>query len=292
MEKLERTKRIAAIHDISGFGKCSLTVALPVISATGVECACIPTALLSTHTGEFTGWTRRDLTDQMLPIARHWHSLGLRFDGVYSGYLASCEQERVLEEVYGLIADKDTLIVCDPAMADNGSYYAGFDDAMRDTFRRLCSRADVITPNITEAALLAGEDYRPAPHGRGYIERIFEGLAALGPRVIAVTGVHPGGGEIGTVVLERESGRRYSAMRPERGGVFYGTGDIFASAFAALLTRGAPVSAALEAASSLVADSIERTYLDGTPRRDGVAFELSLPAYMARVREVFGEHGA
>ena len=89
-------------------------------------------------------------------------------------------------------------------MADNGSYYAGFDDAMRDTFRRLCSRADVITPNITEAALLAGEDYRPAPHGRGYIERIFEGLAALGPRVIAVTGVHPGGGEIGTVVLERE----------------------------------------------------------------------------------------
>lgn len=281
-------KRIAAIHDISGFGKCSLTVALPVVSASGVECACIPTALLSTHTGEFTGWTFRDLTDQMLPIARHWHSLGLRFDGVYSGYLASSEQERVLEEVYGLIADEDTLIVCDPAMADNGSYYAGFDHSMRDTFRRLCSRADVITPNITEAALLSGEEYRPAPHSLEYIERIFEGLAALGPRIIAVTGVHPGGGEIGTVVLERESGRRHTAMRPERGGVFYGTGDIFASAFAALLTRGAPVGPALEAASALVADSIELTYRRGTPRRDGVAFEQALPAYMDRVRGIFG----
>ena len=201
MENIERVKRIAAIHDISGFGKCSLTVALPVVSATGVECSCIPTALLSTHTGEFTGWTRRDLTDQMLPIARHWHQLGIRFDGVYSGYLASPAQERVLEEVYGLIAGEGTLIVCDPAMADNGSYYTGFGHDMRDTFRRLCARADVITPNITEAALLAGEEYRPAPHSREYLERIFEGLAALGPRVIAVTGVDDGAGRIGTVVL-------------------------------------------------------------------------------------------
>ena len=290
MESLERVKRIAAVHDISGCGKCSLTVALPVVSATGVECSCIPTALLSTHTGEFTGWTRRDLTDQMLPIARHWHSLGIRFDGIYSGYLASTAQERVLEEVYDLIAGEDTLIVCDPAMADNGSYYAGFGHDMRDTFRRLCARADVITPNITEAALLSGEEYRPAPHSGEYIERIFEGLSALGPRIIAVTGVHTGAGEIGTVVLERESARRYSAMRPELGGVFYGTGDIFASAFAALLTRGAPVGTALELASSLVADSIEYTYRQGTPRRDGVAFELALPDYVRRVAETF-RHG-
>ena len=172
MENIERVKRIAAIHDISGFGKCSLTVALPVVSATGVECSCIPTALLSTHTGEFTGWTRRDLTDQMLPIARHWHQLGIRFDGVYSGYLASPAQERVLEEVYGLIAGEGTLIVCDPAMADNGSYYTGFGHDMRDTFRRLCAHSHVITPNITEAALLAGEEYRPAPHSRADGRRV------------------------------------------------------------------------------------------------------------------------
>ena len=289
MENIERVKRIAAIHDISGFGKCSLTVALPVVSATGVECSCIPTALLSTHTGEFTGWTRRDLTDQMLPIARHWHQLGIRFDGVYSGYLASPAQERVLEEVYGLIAGEGTLIVCDPAMADNGSYYTGFGHDMRDTFRRLCAHSHVITPNITEAALLAGEEYRPAPHSREYLEHIFEGLAALGPRVIAVTGVHDGAGRIGTVVLERETGRRYAAMREELGGVFYGTGDIFASAFAALLTRGACVEKSLELASALVAESIGYTYRQGTPRRDGVAFELALPNYVRRVGEAFGD---
>ena len=174
-------------------------------------------------------------------------------------------------------------------MADNGSYYAGFGHDLRDTFRRLCARADVITPNITEAALLAGEEYRPAPHSREYLERIFEGLAALGPRVIAVTGVHDGAGRIGTVVLERETGRRYAAMREELGGVFYGTGDIFASAFAALLTRGACVAKSLELASALVAESIGYTYRQGTPRRDGVAFELALPNYVRRVSEAFGD---
>lgn len=127
----------------------------------------------------------------------------------------------------------------------------------------------------------------PAPHSREYLERIFEGLAALGPRVIAVTGVRDGAGRIGTVVLERETGRRYAAMREELGGVFYGTGDIFASAFAALLTRGACVAKSLELASALVAESIGYTYRQGTPRRDGVAFELALPNYVRRVGEAF-----
>ena len=149
-------KRIAAIHDLSGLGKCSLTVALPVISATGVECACIPTAVLSTHTGEFTGWTFRDLSDDMLPIARHWQRIGARIDGVYSGYLASPEQVGLLAQTLDCIAAPDTLVVIDPVMADNGSYYSKIDDRMCAAFRRLLSRADVITPNVTEAALLAG----------------------------------------------------------------------------------------------------------------------------------------
>ena len=116
-------KRIAAIHDLSGLGKCSLTVALPVISATGVECACIPTAVLSTHTGEFTGWTFRDLSDDMLSIAHHWQRIGVRIDGVYSGYLASPEQAQLLAQTLDCIAAPDTLVVIDPVMADNGSYY-------------------------------------------------------------------------------------------------------------------------------------------------------------------------
>ena len=284
---MEKLKRIAAVNDVSGFGKCSLTVALPVVSATGVECACIPTALLSTHTGEFTGWTRRDLTDQMLPIARHWASLGIEFDGIYSGYLASPEQELVLEEVIGTIAGADTLVICDPAMADNGKYYAGFDDEMTAAFRRLCARADVVTPNVTEASLISGVEYMPAPHTRDYIERLFDGLEKHAGRYVAITGVHPADGVIGTVVRDRVTGEEKSAMSKALPGMFYGTGDIFASAFAALLVRGASIGDALDAASALVSESIERTYVRGTPRPYGVDFEGALPDYMRRVENIF-----
>ena len=115
-------KRIAAVHDLSGFGKCSLTVALPIVSASGVECACIPTALLSTHTGGFTDWTFCDLSQQIVPIAKHWNKVGVKFDGVYSGYLASPEQGALLEQAIDLIRNDNTLVIVDPAMADNGRY--------------------------------------------------------------------------------------------------------------------------------------------------------------------------
>ena len=134
---MRRAPEVAAIHDLSGLGKCSLTVALPVISATGVECACIPTAVLSTHTGEFTGWTFRDLSDDMLPIARHWQREGVRIDGIYSGYLASPEQAELLAQTIDCIAAPDTLVIVDPVMADNGIYYSQIDDRMCAAFRRL-----------------------------------------------------------------------------------------------------------------------------------------------------------
>ena len=138
--KLPRLKRIAAVHDLSGLGKCSLTVALPVISAAGVECACIPTALLSTHTGEFTGWTLRDLTDEMLPIARHWKRTGAQFDGVYTGYLANPAQAQTLEQVIDLISNPETTLIVDPVMADNGSYYSNMGEEMCAAFRHLIRR--------------------------------------------------------------------------------------------------------------------------------------------------------
>ncbi|HIS45597.1 MAG TPA: pyridoxamine kinase [Candidatus Scatomorpha merdigallinarum] len=287
IETYPKLKRIAAINDVSGFGKCSLTVALPVVSASGVECACIPTALLSTHTGEFTGWTRHDLTGQMMPIARHWASLGLEFDGIYSGYLASPEQALVVEEIIGTLAGPDTLVICDPAMADNGEYYSGFDTGMAQAFRRLCARADIITPNVTEAALLSGVEYSPAPHSRDYIARLFNGLERHAGRYVAITGVHPAEGVIGTVVRDRVTGEEHSAMSKAYPGMFYGTGDIFASALSALLVRGAGVGDALEAASSLVRESIERTFVRNTPRPYGVDFEGALPAYVRRVEAIF-----
>ena len=284
---LPKLKRLCAVNDVSGFGKCSLTVALPVVSATGVECACIPTALLSTHTGEFTGWTRCDLSGQMLPIARHWAGYGIEFDGIYSGYLASPEQELLLEEIIGLLAGPDTLVICDPAMADNGEFYAGFDESMAAAFRRLCARADVITPNVTEAALLSGVEYRPAPHSKEYIGRLFAGLEAHAGRYVAITGVHPAEGVIGTVVRDRLTGEERSSMSRALPGMFYGTGDIFASAFAALLVRGADIGGALGAAAALVRESIERSCLRGTPRPYGVDFEGALPEYVKRVEKIF-----
>ena len=235
-------KRIAAIHDLSGLGKCSLTVALPVISATGVECACIPTAVLSTHTGEFTGWTFRDLSDDMLPIAHHWQRIGARIDGVYSGYLASPEQAQLLAQTLDCIAAPDTLVVIDPVMADNGSYYSKIDDRMCAAFRRLLSRADVITPQ---------------------------------PDVI------------GNVACDCRTGEMHVSIRPAHPGVFYGTGDVFASALAALLVRGAPLSAALETATALTDESICRSLWRDTPRRFGVDFEGALPAYIRRVEKIF-----
>ena len=280
-------KRIAAIHDLSGLGKCSLTVALPVISATGVECACIPTAVLSTHTGEFTGWTFRDLSEDLLPIARHWRREGARFDGIYSGYLASPEQAALMGQVLDLLTDTETLVIVDPVMADNGSYYSKIDERMCNAFRGLIARADVITPNVTEAALLAGMAYEAELHDSAYLKALFDALGALGPGVVTITGVRPEPGVIGNVACDCRTGAMYSSMRPAHPGVFYGTGDVFASSLAALLVRGAPLPQALETATALTDDSICRSMLHDTPRRFGVDFEGALPQYLRRVEKIF-----
>lgn len=286
--QLPRLKRIAAVHDLSGLGKCSLTVALPVISATGVECACIPTALLSTHTGEFTGWTLHDLSDDMLPIARHWKSTGAEFDGVYTGYLATPHQVHTLEQVIDVISGPESLLIVDPVMADNGSYYSNMGSEMCAAFRHLIRRADVITPNITEAALLTGTDYTPDGHDEDYLNRMLERLAGFGPRMIAITGFRANG-MIGNVAFDAKTGETFRALRPMHEGLFYGTGDIFASSLAALLVRGAVLPSALETATALTDDSIARSLRHSTPRRFGVDFEGALPAYLDRVRNLFPE---
>jgi pyridoxine kinase len=265
-------------------------MALPVISATGVECSCIPTVLLSTHTGEFKDYTYKNLSDEMLPIAAHWRREGARFDGIYSGYLASPAQGKLLEAIIDLLAEDDTMIIVDPVMADNGEYYSNLGHDMCEEFRYLCTLADVITPNITEAAFLAGMKYMPSPHGRGYVEKLLDRLGRLGSRRVVITGVRPPEGGVGNLAFDRESGETFFAMRPASEGVFYGTGDLFASALAALLVRGAGLKEALETANALVDESIQRTELRGTPRRFGVSFEGALPAYVRRVQEIFGEN--
>jgi pyridoxine kinase len=283
---MERLKRIAALNDISGLGKSSLTVALPVISATGVECACLPTALLSTHTGEFEGFTFKDLSGELLGIARHWAATGAEFDGIYSGYLANPDQAALVEEVISILRTEDTLVFVDPAMADNGEYYTNLDSKMCAAFRKLCAKADIITPNITEAALLADLPYNSGPHSEEYVSQLFDKLGEICTGIIAITGVRPDEHRVGVAAKDVRSGAICGAFGEHFGGNFYGAGDIFASSFAALTLRGAALFEALETATGLVSDSIRRTLLRGTPRRFGLDFEGALPDYIARVERV------
>ena len=278
---------MAAIHDISGMGKCSLTVALPIVSATGVECCCIPTALLSTHTGGFTDWTFTDLSGDIVPIAEHWHKLGLRFDAVYSGYLASRAQGELIEKAIDLIAGDQTLIVVDPAMADNGRYYTNLDDGMAECFRRLIRRADIITPNLTEACFLTGTEYKSGVQDEGFVTELIDRLSELGPDFVAVTGVSLQQGSVGIAARDNGSGKMCYVMKPALDGTFHGSGDVFASAFAALLTRGAPLDDALRTAEEFVTAAIERTAQRATPRHYGLDFEGVLPDYIEMCKKLF-----
>jgi pyridoxine kinase len=284
---MDSLKRVAALNDISCLGKCSLTVALPIVSATGVECACIPTALLSTHTGGFTGYTFLDLADQILPIARHWRREGFHFDGIFTGYMASPAQAALIGEAIGLLRASDTLVMVDPVMADNGCFYAGFDESMAEAFRGLLPQADIITPNVTEAAFLTGLPYREGPQETACAEELLSKLATLCPGIVAITGIRFSEEEVGCLALDGRSGELYMAARAAYPGAFHGSGDIFASAFGSLLVRGAELGGALEAAMSLVSDSIERTFQRGAPRHYGSDFEGALPAYTEQVERLF-----
>ena len=196
-------KRIISIQDVSALGKCSLTVALPIISAMGVECAVVPTAVLSTHT-QFTGFTFCDLTDEMEPIADHWKDQGFAFDAVYTGYLGSFRQVDIVKRYFRDFGTGAKIIV-DPAMADNGKLYAGFGPDFPAKMAELLEGADLVLPNLTEACFLLGEEYREE-YDRAYITRILEGLLKKGAKTAALTGVSFEKGRLGVVSLDAASG--------------------------------------------------------------------------------------
>jgi len=276
-------KRVAAIHDISCFGRCSLTVALPVLSAAGIETSVIPTAVLSTHTGGFEGYTFRDLTDDILPIAQHWKSLGLRFDAVYTGFLGSFEQLDIVSKVIEGLRDEGTLVLVDPVMADNGRLYALFPENFPMGMRVLCARADVIVPNITEAALLTGQPYREGPYEPAYIEGLLSRLAGLGAGRAVLTGVYFDDKQLGAAVYD---GKRVEyAMAGRVPGFYHGTGDVFGSALLAALLTEHPLAESAQIAAEFTADSIRRTREAATDIRFGVNFEAGLAELAARLGE-------
>lgn len=269
-------KRIAAIHDISCFGRCSLTVALPIISAAGIEVSAIPTAVLSTHTGGISGYTFRDLTDDIIPIAEHWESLNLNFDALYSGFLGSFEQIHIVTEVFQKFRKKDNLLIADPVMADNGELYKVFPDNFPAGMRTLCGSADVIMPNITEAAFLLGESYREGPYSTAYIEALLRRLSKLGPKQVVLTGVYFDEDQLGAASYNANKDEINFSFAKRIDGYFHGTGDVFGSALVAALLKGQTLSQAAAIAVDFTVKSIERTKQAGSDIRFGVNFEQGL----------------
>ncbi len=275
---MTKQKRVLAIHDISCVGRCSLTAALPILSAAGVECSALPTAVLSTHTGGFEGYTFRDLTEDLMPIADHWKSLGLRFDAIYTGYLGSAAQIDIVKRIIEMFRDEDTVVLVDPVMADNGKLYGGFGPEFPGLMAGLCSIADIIIPNLTEACFMLGEEYREPPYTPGYIEDMLKKLSAMGSATPVLTGIDFGDGQLGAGCLS-EGGLRCS-FDGKLPGYFHGTGDVFGSSLLAALMCGKDLDGAVGVAVRFTRECIRMAIELRLEPRYGVCYELAAPALL------------
>jgi pyridoxine kinase len=267
------TPRVAAIHDLSGFGRCSLTVAIPILSAMGVQCCPLPTAFLSTHTGGFTGFTFLDMTDEMPKVADHWKSLGLRFDAIYSGFLADQRQIGVVRDFIRTFRREDTVVVIDPVMGDDGALYQTYTPALCAGMGELAELADVITPNLTEAALLLGEDYESLPRDEAGLRQLAQALSIGGRRSVVLTGAACGPGKTGAMCFDARTGSTEAVQTDFIAHPLHGTGDVFASVLTGALVKGTPLTAAARQAAAFVRDCAVRTVAQGLPIREGVDFE-------------------
>ncbi|HCI73865.1 MAG TPA: pyridoxamine kinase [Lachnospiraceae bacterium] len=275
-------KRIVTIQDISCVGKCSLTVALPIISAMGVETAILPTAVLSTHT-MFSGFTCKDMTDQIIPIAEHWKKEKFGFDAIYTGYLGSFEQIEIVSKLFDEFKTDSNLIIVDPVMADNGKLYPAFDEAYARENAKLCGKADLIVPNLTEASFLTGMPYRTT-YDRKYITDMLEALAKLGPKYVALTGVSFEEGKIGVMGLDTENGAYFEYYTEHVPVSYHGTGDIFSSVVVGALTRGKSLPEAFRIACDYTKETIAYTWHTVGAGGYGVDFEVTLPKLVQRMQ--------
>ncbi len=248
--------KILTIQDISCVGQCSLTVALPIISACGIETCVLPSAVLSTHTAGFSGYTFRDLTEDMPLIENHWKKEGITFDAVYTGYLGSTKQIDYVKSIADSTSKEGSLLIVDPAMADNGKLYPGFDDAFVEAMKGLCAKADYVIPNMTEACLLTGVEYK-TEYDRADVDRILEGLTALGCKNVIFTGISYREGKTGIVVYKNGEYAYYEHdMLPNS---CHGTGDIYASSFVGALVRGKSAYDAAKIAADYTVECIKET---------------------------------
>ncbi len=274
-------KRILTIQDISCVGKCSLTVALPILSAAGVEAACLPTAVLSTHTA-FPKFTFRDLTDEIGPISDTLYELGIDFDAIYTGYLGSFEQLRLVGEMIDRFKTKKTAVFIDPVMADNGKLYPGFTPAFAAEMEKLCRKADLILPNLTEASFMLNIPYREN-YDEAYIRDVLFRLTEKGARRAALTGIGFTPDTIGVYLYDAEKKSYYSYFNRKLPVSYHGTGDIFASAALGGYMRGLTTEEALSLAVDFTLECMEKTLQDENPRFYGVNFEEAIPMLVNRL---------
>ena len=264
-------KRLLSIQDISCFGHCSQTVALPIISALGIETVILPTAVLSTHTGGFEGYTFHSMENEMMRIAAHWKKLDIKFDAIYAGYIGTVGQVRQVCKLIEELADKDTVIYIDPAMADEGRLYADLNSDYVMAVRELCTLTDVISPNISEAMLLA-DGKCTCDYTKENAQRIIPKLAGISEKLI-ITGIHSGR-EILTIGMDKNRETVKSSKIID--GIFYGTGDVFASSFIGSYLEGLPFEKAIAFAEDFVQECILKTLPEREKYWYGVNYEKCL----------------
>lgn len=274
-------KSILTIQDISCFGKCSLTIALPIISAMGVETVILPTAVLSTHT-MFKNFTVKDLTDQLIPITDHWKSEGIRFDAIYTGYLGSAEEIEIAKRIFDEFGGDDTMIFIDPVMADNGKLYPAFDMEYAKLNAGLCGKADIIVPNLTEACFMTDTEYRE-DYDRAYIDELIEKLAALGAKKVILTGIAFSEGKTGVYGLDTVTGEKIVYENNRIDAAYHGTGDLFSSVSVGALVQGVSLTDAFKLAADYTARTIEETVKNPDKPWYGVDFETTIPELVAGI---------
>ena len=272
-------KRVLTIQDISCVGQCSLTVALPIISACGVETCVLPSAVLSTHTGGFSGFTFRDLTEDMPLIEKHWQKENITFDCVYTGYLGSAKQIEYVKSIFKSCLKSGGKKIVDPAMADNGKLYVGFDAAFVSEMKKLCAEADILLPNMTEACLLIDEEYLET-YTEQDVDRVLEKLAKLCGGTVVLTGIGYESDKTGVVVYENGEKKYYAHKKYAKG--CHGTGDIYASAFVGALMRGKSAYEAAQISADYTLQCIEDTQKD-PEHWYGARFELALPKLIEKL---------
>ncbi len=275
---MSKNTKILTIQDISCFGQCSITVALPVVSAFGIETAILPSAVLSTHTSGFTDFTVRDLTEDLPEIRKHWEKEGIDFDAIYTGFIASIEQLDYIKDIIDSRLKPEGLVFVDPAMADHGEFYNGFDQEFADKMGELCKLGDYILPNTTEACFILHKPWKEEFTREEMLEMANE-LAAFTKRYVILKGDTNKENELGMIVLDKQESTCEIVYNEKIDYVSHGTGDVFASAFVGSTMLGKSTTSAAKIAGEFTKRAIEKTIGDEN-HKYGVKFEqviLELP---------------